>query len=148
MELFLLKSGSKHKTIQTFMRPMGLNCTVSKCGWGETDDFLNSGLWAKLFWWLQRASLYVPSSICCKTSLYAITSLLARPVLPITNNNSTEHWLIRLSGLRADLWTKGSPVQFQSRHMPELQVRSPVGGTWEATTHWCFSPFLLPFPSL
>ena len=29
-------------------------------------------------------------------------------------------------------------------HMPELQARSPVGGTWEATTHWCFSPSLSP----
>ena len=28
------------------------------------------------------------------------------------------------------------------RHMPRLQVRSPVGGVWEATTHCCFSRFL------
>ena len=27
-------------------------------------------------------------------------------------------------------------------HMLGLQARSPVGGVWEATTHWCFSPSL------
>ena len=31
--------------------------------------------------------------------------------------------------------------------MPGLQDRSPVGGTREATTHWCFSPsFSFPSP--
>ena len=35
----------------------------------------------------------------------------------------------------------------QSGHMPMLWARSPVGGVWEATTHWCFSPsFSLPSP--
>ena len=29
-------------------------------------------------------------------------------------------------------------------HMSGLQARSPVGGAWEATMHWCFSPFLSP----
>ena len=32
----------------------------------------------------------------------------------------------------------------QSGHMPRLQAWSLVGGTWEATTHWCFSPSLSP----
>ena len=32
-------------------------------------------------------------------------------------------------------------------HMPGLQARSPVGGAWEATTHWCFSPSLFSLPS-
>ena len=36
----------------------------------------------------------------------------------------------------------------QSGHMPGLQTRSPVGDSWEGTTHWCFSPSLSPFPSL
>ena len=27
-------------------------------------------------------------------------------------------------------------------HIPGLRARSPVGGTWEATTHRCFSPSL------
>ena len=26
--------------------------------------------------------------------------------------------------------------------MPGLWARSPAGGAWEATTHWCFFPFL------
>ena len=34
----------------------------------------------------------------------------------------------------------------QSGHMPGFGARSPIGGAWEATTHWCFSPSL--FPSL
>ena len=29
-------------------------------------------------------------------------------------------------------------------HMPGLRVRYPVGGTWEATIHWCFFPSLSP----
>ena len=32
----------------------------------------------------------------------------------------------------------------KSGHMPGLQARSPVGGAQEASTHWCFSPFLSP----
>ena len=35
----------------------------------------------------------------------------------------------------------------QSGHMPGLWPGSPVGGVWEATTYWCFSPFFsLPPP--
>ena len=35
----------------------------------------------------------------------------------------------------------------QSRNIPRLQARPPVGGAREATTHWCFSPSLSPsFP--
>ena len=36
---------------------------------------------------------------------------------------------------------------YQSGHMPGLWVSSPVGGTQEASTHWCFSsslPLSLP----
>ena len=32
----------------------------------------------------------------------------------------------------------------QSGHVPGLQARSPVGTTWEVTTHCCFSPSLSP----
>ena len=39
---------------------------------------------------------------------------------------------------------KGCQLDSQSGHMPGLQARSPVGGVWEATTHWCFSPSLPP----
>ena len=40
---------------------------------------------------------------------------------------------------------KGLWFNSQSGHIPGFRVRSPVGGTWEATTHWCFSPSLSPF---
>ena len=39
---------------------------------------------------------------------------------------------------------KGRWFNSQSGHMPGLRARSPVGGTWEATTHQCFSPSLSP----
>ena len=44
------------------------------------------------------------------------------------------------------LWTEYWPanqvcwLHSQSEYMPGLRSRSPVGGAWEATTHWCFSP--------
>ena len=41
-------------------------------------------------------------------------------------------WLNRLS---AGLQTKGSPFNSQSGRVPGLWARSPVQGTWEATTH-------------
>ena len=34
---------------------------------------------------------------------------------------------------------KGCWFNSQSGHMPGLWARCPVGGTWEATTYWCFS---------
>ena len=43
-----------------------------------------------------------------------------------------------------DWETKGHWFNSQSGHMPGLQARSPVGGVWEATTYWCFSPSLSP----
>ena len=39
---------------------------------------------------------------------------------------------------------KGHWLDSPSGHMPGLQARSPVGGTWEATTHGGFSPSLSP----
>ena len=44
----------------------------------------------------------------------------------------------------AGLWTKGHWFNSQSGHMPGLWARSSVGGTREATTHWCFPPSLSP----
>ena len=43
-----------------------------------------------------------------------------------------------------DCELKGHQFNSQSGHRPGLQARSPVGGAWEATTHWCFSPSLSP----
>ena len=39
---------------------------------------------------------------------------------------------------------KGQQFNSQSGHLPGLWARSPVGGMREATTQWCFSPFLSP----
>ena len=39
---------------------------------------------------------------------------------------------------------KGHQFNSQSGHIPGLQVRSPVRGAQEETTHWCFSPSLSP----
>ena len=43
---------------------------------------------------------------------------------------------------------KGHRFDSQPGHMPGLWARSPVGSSREATTHWCFSLILPPFPSL
>ena len=39
---------------------------------------------------------------------------------------------------------KSCQLDSQSGHMPGLQARSPVGGTGDTTTHWCFTPSLSP----
>ena len=39
---------------------------------------------------------------------------------------------------------KGHWFDSQSGNMPGLGARSPVWIVWEATIHWCFSPFLSP----
>ena len=42
---------------------------------------------------------------------------------------------------------KGWWFDSHSGHVPGLWSRSPVGGMWETTTHWCFSlSFSLPSP--
>ena len=42
---------------------------------------------------------------------------------------------------------KGHWSNPQSGHMLGLQARSPFGGEWKATTHWCFlSSLSPPFP--
>ena len=51
-------------------------------------------------------------------------------------------WLVWLNGLSGSLWTKGSPVRFPVRAMPGMWARAPVGGSQEASTHWCSSPSL------
>ena len=45
--------------------------------------------------------------------------------------------------------SKGYHFNFQPGHLPCLWARYPVGGMWDATRQWCFSPlYLPPFPSL
>ena len=53
-------------------------------------------------------------------------------------------WLVWLSGLSTDSWTKGSPVRFPVRAHAWVAGQVPSRGTWKATTHWCFSPSVSP----
>ena len=51
-------------------------------------------------------------------------------------------------GTEHRLQTKGLPIQFPVRVQAWAAGRFPVGATWEATAHWCFSPspsLSLPF---
>ena len=55
-------------------------------------------------------------------------------------------WLMWLSALSAGLQTKGLLVHFPARAHAWVagHVPSRGRGTWEASTHWCFSPSLSP----
>ena len=55
---------------------------------------------------------------------------------------SYQPWPVWLSGLIAGLWTKGSLVRFPVRAHTWVVGQVPGGGSWEATTHWCFPPSL------
>ena len=59
-------------------------------------------------------------------------------------DKSLRPWLVWLYGWMPDWEPKGRQFDSQSGHMPGLRARSPLGGAWEATTHWCFSPSLSP----
>ena len=43
---------------------------------------------------------------------------------------------------------QGHLFDSQSEHIPGLQTKYQAGGAWEATTLWCFSPSIPPFPSV
>ena len=60
------------------------------------------------------------------------------------NKKEPEPWLVQLSGLSAGCEPKGRQFNSQLGPMPGLWAGSPVWGTQEATTHWCFSPSLSP----
>ena len=62
----------------------------------------------------------------------------------LTGLKNHHTWLLWLNGLSTGCEPKGLWFDSQSVHMPRLWVRSPVGGMWEVTTHWCFSPCLPP----
>ena len=58
-------------------------------------------------------------------------------------------WLVWLSGVSTDLWTKGSPVQFPVRAHAWVIGQVPILRYWDTTTHWCSPLLFLPhFPSL
>ena len=73
----------------------------------------------------------------------------AGPDSPAPLKSRRQPWLVWLSGLSTSLRTKGSLLNSQSKHMPGLQARSPVGAC-ERQPHIDVSLplFLPPFPSL
>ena len=84
-----------------------------------------------------------------------LNCLLARKscfILVQLNRNSFKifflPWLVWLSGLSTSLWTTGSMFWFPVRAHAWVAGQDPSRGAWEATTYWCFSPSLPPFPSL
>ena len=78
----------------------------------------------------------------------------------IENNQCSTMWEVAgilkisksaLAGVAQQNWvpaceSRGHQFDSQSGHVPRLQARSQVGDTWEATTHWCFTPSF-SFPS-
>ena len=73
-----------------------------------------------------------------------LETTLEKPLGLLTAFKKVQPWLVWLSGSSAGCEPKGRQFNSQSGHMPGLLARSPVGGTREATTHWCFSPSLSP----
>ena len=80
--------------------------------------------------------------------------------LPITINKSTDDLFVCFLNMCSHPgwcgsvdWVlgckpKGHRFHSQSGCMPGLRARSLEGGTWEATTQWCFSPSLSPYLTL
>ena len=62
------------------------------------------------------------------------------------SSNSSPGWYGSVNWMPA-CEPNGRWFNSQAGHMPGLWARSPIGGAWKATTHWCFSPsFSLPPP--
>ena len=89
--------------------------------------------------------------------LIVVMGWLCFPSLSHTRTHTHTHKCENISNCTCLVWLvdwtptwepKGRWIDSYSGHMHGLQVRSPVGGTWEPTTHWCFSPYLSPSLSL
>ena len=93
-----------------------------------------------------HSTLYVPniglSSFHC-ICLCAFLSTLKVLHHHFRNEEISPGWCSSMDWVRA-CKPKGHQFNSQSGHRPGLRARSPVGCTWEATTHWCFSPSLSP----
>ena len=106
--------------------------------------------------------LFLSLAVCSSLSLFLplfwfhavifieILSLCLVSAIPIQNQETFPYqelwpWLVWLSGLSADLQTKGCCFDSLSGHMPWLQVRSPVRGHMRGNHPLIFlslSPFL------
>ena len=98
--------------------------------------------WGKMFAALDCQPLALRDSACFH-SLRAQLSKLAAIYLWLIFKNC-QPWLLWLVDWVPACEPKGHQFNSQSGHIPGLQARSPVGGAWEATAHWCFSPCLSP----
>ena len=90
-----------------------------------------------------------------KTSLLLQSFSSSVKALPVQNPDPQEEKYSVMGIKRSPHWCgsvdwvpacepKGHQFNSLSGHMPGLWARYPVGGTWEATTHWCFSSSLPP----
>ena len=98
----------------------------------------------KIMCWLYPVPKYL--SWRFKLTLYrSLRSLALNPDCTLNSPRDPLKNAIASPGLHGSVdWVpackpKGCQFDSQSEYMPGLQARSAVGGTWEATTHWCFS---------
>ena len=142
------------------VRPQELKRGNESSGWtsvGTGNSFQNLGFGSQenitQMWTClphQRFhSTWLPCGVTVKSASPVLTG--TGPLAPST------YWMVLLKSLIISPgwcgsvdWApayepKGRQFDSQSGHMPGLQDRFPVGGVWEATIHWCFSPsFSLP----
>ena len=59
--------------------------------------------------------------------------------VPVKNAQMNLGWCSSVNWARS-CEGEGCQFDFWLGHMPKLWATSSVGGGWEATTHWCFSP--------
>ena len=97
---------------------------------------------------LQASSPLQSPELCAAAGGITAPARMEEPFL----GNLPNHWKF-FKGLKSPGWcgsvdwtptceAKGRWFDSQTGHMPGLQARSSVGGAPEATTRWCFSPFL------
>ena len=86
----------------------------------------------------------LPDSCSCSCSF--LFNIWVWETTQLKRNRASPEWCGPVGWVSS---CKPKDFQFdsQSGHMPGLRVGSPLGGAWEANTHWCFSPSLSLFPS-
>ena len=82
----------------------------------------------------------------CHYSIWDVKATTAKltntqDCLWVTNYYYCPGWCGSVDWLRS-CEPRGRWLHSQPGHMPGLWARSPAGGVWEASTHWCFSPSL------
>ena len=77
------------------------------------------------------------------TMIYYFKEVKNTTEMPKKKKKKCPGWCSSVDGALA-CKSKGCWFDSQSGHMPGLGARSPAGGTWGTTIHWCFSPCLSP----